>query len=180
MQKQHQQQSAKGFTLIELLVVIAIIGLLATLATIAYSGARHKGLDTRRKADLAQIGKALQLYYNANGNFIETGSGCGSAGNGSGWFSLTYSGYDSIATCLSDAGFLSEGVIDPSGNAACSATDNRNAYMKYQCTQSGQRVVYVYAKLDTVAQSDTATNGTCCAGCDSSFGMNYYVRIPGQ
>ena len=50
-----------GFTLIELLVVIAIIGILAALATISYSDSQRKARDSKRKADLEAIRKALEL-----------------------------------------------------------------------------------------------------------------------
>jgi prepilin-type N-terminal cleavage/methylation domain-containing protein len=52
-----------GFTLIELLVVIAIIGFLASASVLAFNSARIKSRDARRKADLVQISKALELYY---------------------------------------------------------------------------------------------------------------------
>lgn len=51
----------KGFTLIELLVVIAIISILASFAVASYSGAQAKGRDSKRKADLDAIKKALEL-----------------------------------------------------------------------------------------------------------------------
>lgn len=56
----------QGFTLIELLVVIAIIGILSTLAIVALGSARQKSRDSKRVADLNQIGKALELYYSDN------------------------------------------------------------------------------------------------------------------
>lgn len=46
--------------MIELLVVIAIIGILATIAFIAFGGATKKARDTKRKAELSQIGRFLQ------------------------------------------------------------------------------------------------------------------------
>jgi len=52
----------KGFTLIELLVVIAIIGILASFAIASFTSAQAKGRDSRRKADLDAIKKALELY----------------------------------------------------------------------------------------------------------------------
>lgn len=58
-----------GFTLIELLVVIAVIGILSTLAIVALSSARQKARDSKRVADLNQIGKALELYYTTNNGY---------------------------------------------------------------------------------------------------------------
>lgn len=58
-----------GFTLLELLVVIAIIGLLATTVNATLQSAREKARDTKRIADFKQIQKALQLYYDVNGEY---------------------------------------------------------------------------------------------------------------
>jgi len=52
----------KGFTLIELLVVIALIGILASFAIASFTSAQAKGRDSRRKADLDAMKKALELY----------------------------------------------------------------------------------------------------------------------
>ncbi|MBI5457469.1 prepilin-type N-terminal cleavage/methylation domain-containing protein [Candidatus Kaiserbacteria bacterium] len=56
-------QKSHGFTLIELLVVIAIIGLLSSVVLSSLNGARKKGRDARRMADLKQIQVAQELYY---------------------------------------------------------------------------------------------------------------------
>lgn len=55
-----------GFTLIELLVVIAIIGILSSIILASLSGARMRGRDGRRIADISQLKLALELYYDAN------------------------------------------------------------------------------------------------------------------
>ena len=51
-----------GFTLVEILVVITVIGVLMAMAFVAYSGFRVSGRDNRRKADLANIASALEIY----------------------------------------------------------------------------------------------------------------------
>jgi prepilin-type N-terminal cleavage/methylation domain-containing protein len=55
----------KGFTLIELLVVISIIGILATLLIANIGGVRARARDARRKNDISQIQKALEMYKNS-------------------------------------------------------------------------------------------------------------------
>lgn len=52
----------RGFTLIELLVVIALIGILASFGVASFNSAQQKGRDSRRKADLDAMKKALELY----------------------------------------------------------------------------------------------------------------------
>lgn len=59
----------RGFTLIELLVVIAIIGMLSAVVISSVSGARAKGFDARRLADIKQIQLALDLYNEYNGKY---------------------------------------------------------------------------------------------------------------
>lgn len=55
-----------GFTLIELLVSISIIAVLTALLTANFIGARQRGRDGVRKADLRQMQAALELYRTDN------------------------------------------------------------------------------------------------------------------
>lgn len=65
-----------GFTLIELLVVIAIIGLLLSALLVSFSSVRSKARDAKRIADVQQLMKALELFYNENGAYPVSGN-CG-------------------------------------------------------------------------------------------------------
>ena len=53
----------KGFTLIELLVVIAILGVLATVGISSFRNSQIRARDAKRKSDLEQIQRALEMYF---------------------------------------------------------------------------------------------------------------------
>ena len=59
----------QGFTLIELMVVIVIIGILVTMGIFAFQSSQKKSRDARRKEDLSQISKALEMYNNDHGAY---------------------------------------------------------------------------------------------------------------
>lgn len=69
------KNQVKGFTLIELLVVISIIGLLASVVLVALNSARQKSRDAKRVADMNQMAKALELYFNDNNTYPTAVSG---------------------------------------------------------------------------------------------------------
>lgn len=58
-----------GFTLMEILVVIAMLGILATIIFGSYLSSLKKGRDSRRKQDLEQVSRALELYYSEQGRY---------------------------------------------------------------------------------------------------------------
>lgn len=54
----------KGFTLLELLITITILSILATVGLGQYRSSQMKARDAQRKADLGNIARALEMYYN--------------------------------------------------------------------------------------------------------------------
>ena len=59
----------KGFTLLELLVVISLLAILATIIINSFTNTLKKGRDSRRKQDLEEISKALELYNDDNSSY---------------------------------------------------------------------------------------------------------------
>lgn len=53
----------KGFTLLELLVVVAIIALLSAIALVSIDYVKARARDTKRKANINELHKALQIYH---------------------------------------------------------------------------------------------------------------------
>ena len=69
-------QKQKSFTLIELLVVIAVIGMLASIILVSLDPARKKARDTKRKMDLAQMSKAIEMYYDEYDSYPRNSGWC--------------------------------------------------------------------------------------------------------
>lgn len=167
----------KGFTIVELLIVIVVIGILAAITIVAYNGVQQRARDAQRKSDLATIAKSLELYNIDKGNYLYTGSGCGSGGGGVGWFNRTYTGYGRIVDCLVASGALSRPLIDPSGIESCASDTVCRTYMKHTCvgTYAG---TYLYASLESEpAGHDGPTNNTCAPSWDTQYGMNYVIKV---
>ncbi|MBI4086364.1 prepilin-type N-terminal cleavage/methylation domain-containing protein [Candidatus Kaiserbacteria bacterium] len=104
----------RGFTLIELLVVIAIIGLLASVVMANLNSARAKARNVRRQADLSQIQRALEFYYDTNGRYPAYDGSQSGLPNCGGW-ALNHPSY---MTCWNDlqarlAPYLSQLPVDP-------------------------------------------------------------------
>lgn len=67
------QRNESGFTLIEVLVVVLIIGLLSAIAIPAFLNQRHAAVDASIQSNVAEIEKALELYYLENNQYPHQG-----------------------------------------------------------------------------------------------------------
>ena len=143
----------RGFTLIELLVAIAILGVLAGLITGNFFNSLKKGRDARRKQDLENIQKALELYYEDNKGYPSAVTSGSALCHPSGCNTRTYT--QKIPT-------------DPSGFTYYYLTDATGTYYKlYSCIESS---------LDEGAGVDqsgySGTNCACSGGATCKFGVS--------
>ena len=106
-------------------MVISIIGFLATASMVAFNNVRKKARDVRRKADLVQIQKALELNFDKYNAYTQlenlctdSSVGCGGCGcavtnypNGADWDANS-----DLRDLITD-GFLKALPKDPLNNA---------------------------------------------------------------
>lgn len=155
-----RKDSAAGFTLIELLIAIAVIGVLAIgIVTLVNPSAQiQKANDSRRKSDLAQIQKALEVYYQDIGTYPPNPTTPrdyrikGLDGNTVDW-GLSWAPY--MATLPKD----------------------QNSSKKYVYVSTGQ-AYYLYAALDRESMSLSSVPAGASCGLSLSIDCNYGVSSP--
>lgn len=108
-------QMRRSFTLIELLVVIAIIGLLSTVVMVSVGSLRADARDAKRKADLNQMIKALDLYHLDNSKY-PVGSGAADRIKGNEWRTFIQGGCNSAVYDALNGTYLAQVADDPDSN----------------------------------------------------------------
>jgi len=120
----------KAFTLIELLVVIMILGILAALISGNFFTSLKKGRDARRKGDLEQIQRALEMYYEDKGSY-PTFNIFATAG-----YQLCETKIAS--TCGSEKVYMIKIPDDPLSSNNYVYSQTGSAYQLYSCIENSQ------------------------------------------
>jgi len=147
------------------LVVIAIIGLLATLAVVAFGSARAKARDAKRKADIALIQKALDIYFDEQGMY--PASGGATAPNG-GWTNSNDASWDTFQTAVAQYVRLGKDPTNSSSGWAGDGVNNTYAYysLGYGCNQKWYMLVY---RLEDMTGA-SSPGITACDGTNFNYG----------
>lgn len=131
----------QAFTLIELLIVIIILGILAALITGNFFTSLKKGRDAKRKADLEQVQRALELHYEDNRAYPQE----------------IYVAGGEIADTETGKVYMKKVPLDSQGSPYGYETDEDGTYYKlYACLENDQQIL---------PYESTPTDFTCGFQC---------------
>ena len=151
------RRSGAGFTLIELLLVIAVVSILMLTVMFAINPFEQlkKANDSRRKSDLSETQKALELYYQDNGSYP-------TATNGNIDWGPNASAY--IASTPKDP-------KSPSMNYVYVSTDGDQAYVIYASLERGDKDPQACSAANPCHMVDVGVNTESCGGLGCNFGV---------
>lgn len=150
-------KSGAGFTLIELLVVIAIIGLLASVVLIALNNTRSKSRDAKRVADMNQLAKGLEMYFNSCNSYPTLSA--------STTLSNTLSLYTgSSANCGNNQGAATNGGLGSNSSGATIVGKMPSAPMPADSAACTSLNNYVYRSYDDVNLTTASNTSDTTAG----------------
>jgi len=152
-----------GFTLIELLIVIVILGILAALITGNFFTSLKKGRDARRKADLEQIQRALEMYYEDKKAYPVTAG-------------LTFGGKlcENNPCVASDKVYMQKAPNDPiSGKNYQYLSADGTSYRLFACLENNLQIL----PYNSLSGSPTIPCATQCQKQDLSGNITCYWGI---
>lgn len=180
-----------GFTLIELLVVIAIIGILASLVLVSFRYVKAKARDTRRIADIQNIQKALEMYFNDNSKYpLVNDDDCGGWDIGTPIATATTGDPDQrFIQELEAKGYVQKVPVDPIGfndSIATSYCQHGRGYSYHYypagrsatdyCKEFPQGFYVLRARLETAAAAENSP-GFTCSNPNSTWNMRGYYTV---
>ena len=155
-------------------MVISIIGFLATFALVSLNSARMKARDTRRKADINSLVKALALYTDDRGGVLPLSNQCGGGrtgavhglyvtvcpSDGNDWY---------VGNYLANHGYTGAPIMDPRGGTSSGCryyfyTDATGKYFQFSA----------YLENPSAEDLQTTSNGALPNWSECSLG-NYRV-----
>lgn len=147
------QKSPRAFTLIELLIVIAIVGILSSVVLTSLGGARGKARDAKRVAELKGAQAAIELFYDACGQYPATFTTGASNGCPAGTPPVSF------------GTFMSTIPVDPKDSASYTYyVDNTNyTYLLKGTLESSN------SALDSDADGTVTVNGNAVNCADNIF-----------
>lgn len=157
-------KNTSGFTIIELIAVISIISVLAVITVVAFNGVQGRARDADRRADISNLTKALEQYYDDNGAYPGT-SGTWYVSNNTNWGSTGIGG--SLATIIDSM------PTDPknTGNPTAAGLYGYSYYTGSFCGRTaGQWYLLVY-RFESSAK-ERFTDGDCST---NPLGDTYYT-----
>ncbi|MFH0749488.1 MAG: prepilin-type N-terminal cleavage/methylation domain-containing protein [Candidatus Gottesmanbacteria bacterium] len=146
--KHRLHRTKNGFTLIELMVVIVIMGILVTIGIFAFQSSQKKSRDARRKSDVSQVSKALEMYNNDVGTYPAGGTvGTADAGKiiGCGDTIKTACSWGGSFSNTTKATYMVKLPIDPTSGRV------------YYYERSGSNGYRLYARLENTEDSSIPT-----------------------
>ena len=158
-----KRTKVRGFTLVELLIVIGLLAILAgaVLAIFNPFGQIQKSQDAKRKNDLAQIQRALELYYQDNGRYPASTAAYGITG---------------VAWGGAWGQYMAKVPTDPTAT---------KTYVYYTPAGQNQQTYYLYTNLDRGTNDPQAcTGGNDCPNvpapkkCGPNLACNFGLSSP--
>lgn len=124
-----------GFTLLELMIVVVILGVLAAMMSGNFINSLKKGRDARRKADLEQIQKAIEMYYEDKKEYPI-------------FFTPSLTKLCESDVCTDEKVYMQRVPTDPTNSPAYSFSINSQSYRLYACLENPEQIL-PYDSLST-------------------------------
>jgi type II secretion system protein G len=143
-----------GFTLVEIIVVVSLLGIIAATILVGLNpiAQLQKSNDAHRKSDLESLQRALELYYQDNGNYPTSSAN----------FQIM-NGATSLSWGNSWQPYMTILPKDPTIT---------NSYVYYSPPSSNGQTYYLYANLQRGANDpQTCNNGDACTSIGSGAGF---------
>lgn len=142
---------SNGFTLVELLVVVGIIGILVAAALLVLNPIAQfqKANDAKRKGDLAQIQRALEIYYHDLGKYPQSSSN----------YKIIYNG---------NTASWGSNLFAPYMTALPKESTPGRTYVYFSTPSNNPQSYYLYASLERNNDPQLCNKGNACSSLSNN------------